>query len=194
MYGQKIHPSVASRENVHGEGVLRLKLLVAVSLVLGEELGLEDNVSGLVDTVDVSESGSDRESGGDGEEGVVDVEDVLGLGVERGVVDACERGAWSVRPYSDERDRELHNSPVLSTPSSSPPVIPISISSHSSILAMRSKYFTQVAMFSSLDSSERSSMCELLWCRRRAGVSRNVAPRKSEPRSTHEKSGSPLAL
>ena len=29
------------------------------------------------------------------------------------------------------------------------------------ILAMRLKYFSQVAMFSSLDSSERSSMCEL---------------------------------
>jgi len=94
--GKRYTPSVASRENVHGEGVLRLKLLVAVSLVLGEELGLEDNVSGLVDTVDVSEGGGDRESGGDGEEGVVDVEDVLGLGVERGVVDTCERGAWSV--------------------------------------------------------------------------------------------------
>lgn len=79
----------SERNGVHGERVLGLELLVAVGLVLGEELGLKDDVSGLVDTVNVSEGGSDREGGGDGEEGVVDVEDVLGLGVKRGVVDAC---------------------------------------------------------------------------------------------------------
>lgn len=75
-------------DEVDREGVLRLELLVGVRLVLGEELGLELDVSGLVDTVDVSETGGDREGGRDGEEGVVDVENVLGLGVERGVVDA----------------------------------------------------------------------------------------------------------
>lgn len=88
----------------------------------------------------------------------MDVENILGLGVERGVVDACSwkrAGEISMR-FNTPFDAQ--NSPVLSTPSSSPPVIPISISSHRSILAMRSKYLTQVAMLSSLDSSDRSSM------------------------------------
>jgi hypothetical protein len=48
----------------------------------------------------------------------------------------------------------------LFTPSSSPPVIPISISSQIFMGAMRLKYSTQMAMFSSSGSSDRSSMCE----------------------------------
>mmetsp|Transcript_30411 Transcript_30411/g.59404 ORF Transcript_30411/g.59404 Transcript_30411/m.59404 type:complete len:202 (-) Transcript_30411:450-1055(-) len=48
----------------------------------------------------------------------------------------------------------------LLTPSSSPPVMPSSISRRQSILAMRCMYLTQVAMFSSRGSSERSSMCD----------------------------------
>lgn len=57
-----------------------------VSLVLAKELGVQLNVAGLVDTVDVAEAGGNGEVGRDGREGVVDVENVLGLGVERGVV------------------------------------------------------------------------------------------------------------
>lgn len=72
--------------NAHGKGVLGLKLGVDVSLVLGEELGLELDVSRLVDTVDVSEGGGDGESGGDGGERVVDLEDVLRLRVEGRVI------------------------------------------------------------------------------------------------------------
>ena len=49
---------------------------------------------------------------------------------------------------------------VLSTPSSSPPVMPSSISSSMSILAMRSMYSTHSSMFSSSGSSEKSSMCD----------------------------------
>lgn len=41
----------------------------------------------LVDTVDVAEAGGDGEVGADRREGLVDSPDVLGLGVERGVVD-----------------------------------------------------------------------------------------------------------
>ena len=41
----------------------------------------------LVDTVNVSEGGGDGKVGGDGGEGGVDLMDVGGLGVERGVVD-----------------------------------------------------------------------------------------------------------
>src|SRR6266404_652239 len=56
---------------------------------------------------------------------------------------------------------------VLSTPSSSPPVMPISISSQIPIGAIRLKYLTHVAMFCSFGSSERSSMWEEnrgSWC------------------------------
>lgn len=42
--------------------------------MLTEDLGSEDDVSGLVDTMDVSEGGGDGEVGGDGAEGLVDVE------------------------------------------------------------------------------------------------------------------------
>ena len=132
---------------------------MAVLLVLCKELWLELNVSRLVDTVDVTEGGRDGEGGGDGEESLVDLEDVFRLGVKRGVVDTYVEGG-SVRRWTGE-GRRCGDVPVLSTPSSSPPVIPISISSQRSILAMRLKYLAQVAMFSSLDSSERSSMCDL---------------------------------
>ena len=49
---------------------------------------------------------------------------------------------------------------MLSTPSSSPPVTPSSISNKRLILAMRSKYFLQLEMLSSKDSSDRSNMWE----------------------------------
>lgn len=58
-----------------------------VLLVLAEELGVQLDIAGLVDTVDIAEAGGNGEVWGDGRKGVVDVEDILGLGVERGVVD-----------------------------------------------------------------------------------------------------------
>ena len=67
--------------------VLGLDGSLDVSLVLAKELGVELDVSGLVDTVNVAEAGSDGEVGGDGGKSVVDVENVLGLGVEGVVVD-----------------------------------------------------------------------------------------------------------
>lgn len=67
--------------------LLGLDLLLDVVLVLLEENGLELDVSGLVDTVDVTEAGSDGEVRGDGGESLVDLVDVLGLGVEGVVVD-----------------------------------------------------------------------------------------------------------
>lgn len=69
-----------------GLGVLRADGGLDVRLVLAEELGVELDVAGLVDTVDVAEASGNGEVGGDGRQGVVDVEDVLGLGVEGGVV------------------------------------------------------------------------------------------------------------
>jgi hypothetical protein len=57
-----------------------------VLLVLAEELWVELDVAGLVDTVNVTEAGGDGEEWGDGGEGLVDGKDVLGLGVQGVVV------------------------------------------------------------------------------------------------------------
>ena len=64
-----------------------LDLVLGVGLVGAEKLGVELDVSGLVNTVHVTEAGSDGEVGGDGSERLVDIVDVLGLGVEGGIVD-----------------------------------------------------------------------------------------------------------
>jgi hypothetical protein len=48
---------------------------------------VELDVAGLVDAVDVAEAGGDGEVGGDGGKSRVHLQDVLGLGVERSVVD-----------------------------------------------------------------------------------------------------------
>lgn len=60
---------------------------MGVLLVLAEELRPELDVSGLINAVDVTKTGSDREVGRDGVKGRVDIPDVLGLGVEGVVVD-----------------------------------------------------------------------------------------------------------
>merc|ERR1719313_2589742 len=52
------------------------------------------------------------------------------------------------------------DTPELSTPSSTPPVMPISISRIMFMGANLLRYLAQMAMFSSSGSSERSSMCE----------------------------------
>jgi hypothetical protein len=64
----------------------RAGLLLDVLLVLGEQLGVELDVAGLVDTVDVAEASGNGEVGADGSEGVLDGQDILGLGVEGVVV------------------------------------------------------------------------------------------------------------
>lgn len=64
-----------------------LGLLLDELLVLGQQLRVQADISGLVDTVDVAESSGNREVGADGRQGVVDGQDVLGLGVEGVVVD-----------------------------------------------------------------------------------------------------------
>ena len=69
-------------------GVGLANLLSSVLLVVTEELGPEGNVSGLVDTVNVSETGSDGEVGRDGVESSVDIVNVGGLSVEGCVVGA----------------------------------------------------------------------------------------------------------
>lgn len=61
---------------------------LGVGLVLSEELGVQLDVAGLVDTVDVTETSGNREVGGDGFKRGVDVVDVLGLGVKGVVVNS----------------------------------------------------------------------------------------------------------
>ncbi len=61
-------------------------LLLDVGLVLVEEFGVETDVAGLVNTVNVTETSGNGEVRADGGESVVDGENVLGLGVERVVV------------------------------------------------------------------------------------------------------------
>lgn len=69
----------------HGLVLLGAESLLDEGLVLGEQLGVETDVTGLVDTVHVTEASGDGEVGADGRKSVVDGEDVLGLGV-KGVV------------------------------------------------------------------------------------------------------------
>jgi hypothetical protein len=61
-------------------------LLLDVGLVLGKQLRVQADVTGLVDTVDVTEASGDGEVGADSGQGVVDGQNVLGLSVEGVVV------------------------------------------------------------------------------------------------------------
>jgi len=75
---------VEDEEN--GLVLLGANLLLDVLLVTREELGVELDVAGLVDTVNITETSGNREVGGDGSESLVDGEDVLRLSVEGVVV------------------------------------------------------------------------------------------------------------
>lgn len=66
--------------------LLAAELLLDELLVLLEQLRVELDVAGLVDTVDITETSGNGEVGADGGEFVVDGEDVLRLSVERVVV------------------------------------------------------------------------------------------------------------
>jgi hypothetical protein len=74
------------RDHSQRLGVGLANLLSSVLLVVTKEFGSESDVSGLVDTVNISETGSDGEVGGDGVESSVDIVDVRGLSVEGSVV------------------------------------------------------------------------------------------------------------
>jgi hypothetical protein len=89
--------------------VLEALLLLNVLLVLLEELGAELDVARLVDTVDVAEAGGDGEVGGDGVESLVDLVDVLGLGVQGVVVDGLVVNAVLLATG----DTDLHLDPLL---------------------------------------------------------------------------------
>ena len=80
-----------------------------VGLVLAEKSWLELDVSWLVYTVDVSETGGDGEVWGDWGEGLVDVEDVLWLGVEGVVIDVLVVDTILLT----SGDTDLHLEPLL---------------------------------------------------------------------------------
>ena len=61
--------------------------ILHVLLVLTEEFRVELDIAGFVDTVNVTETGSDGEVWRNWGESLVDGKDVLGLGVKRVVVD-----------------------------------------------------------------------------------------------------------
>ena len=119
------------------ERLLLAKLLLSVNLVLVQELGVELDVTRLVNTVDVTESGGNAEVGANLGEGIVDIPDILGVSVKLGVIDASVIDTI----FLTTSDTDLHIEPEARG-------------------AMRLKYSTQMAMFFSLGSSERSNMWE----------------------------------
>ena len=56
--------------------------------MFAQKFGMELDISRLVNTVDVSESGGDTKIGVNGIEGRVDVPDIIWLGIELGVIDS----------------------------------------------------------------------------------------------------------
>jgi hypothetical protein len=58
-----------------------------VFLVFSQKFGVKLDISRLVNTVDVAESGSDTKVGANGMQGIVDLPNVLRLSVELGIVD-----------------------------------------------------------------------------------------------------------
>jgi hypothetical protein len=83
--------------------------LLDVLLVLLQKTGLELDVAGLVDTVNVAETSGNGEVGGDLGELLVDVQDVLGLGVERVVVNILVVNTVLLTTG----DTDLHLEPLL---------------------------------------------------------------------------------
>lgn len=83
--------------------------LLDVLLVLLEETGLELNVARLVDSVNVAETSGNGEVGGNLGELLVDVQDVLGLGVERVVVNVLVVDTVLLTTG----DTDLHLEPLL---------------------------------------------------------------------------------
>jgi hypothetical protein len=61
--------------------------ILDVLLVLAQQFRVKLNIARLVDTVDIPEGGGYREIWGDWRQGLVDIEDILRLGIKRVVVD-----------------------------------------------------------------------------------------------------------
>jgi hypothetical protein len=139
------------------------ELLLDVGLVLAQELGVQLDVARLVDTVDVAEASSDGEVRGDGLEGLVDVPDILGLGVERGVVDGLV--VDTVLLTTGDADlllcdgqRAVLQGKLALFPKDISVCGKRTISSHCFMGAARFRYLAVVSMFHSTGSSDRSIM------------------------------------
>lgn len=103
-------------------------LLLDVSLVLLEKLGVELDVAGLVDTVDITETSGNGEVRADGGESLVNGEDILGLGVQGVVVNVLVVDTILlttsdtdflrfVRPRPCHLQGKMHHSPSRATAS-----------------------------------------------------------------------------
>lgn len=68
--------------------VIGLELFLDISLVLTEKLRVQADVTRSIDTVNVTESSSDGEEISDLREGLVDIPDILRLGIEGSVINA----------------------------------------------------------------------------------------------------------
>jgi len=66
---------------------LAVDLLFGIGLMLSEELRMQFNVSGLVHTMDISESRGDRKVGRNRGKSFVNLIDIFGLGVKGAVID-----------------------------------------------------------------------------------------------------------
>ena len=66
---------------------LAVDLLLGIGLMLSEELRMQFNVSGLVHTMDISESRGDRKVGRNRGKSFVNLVDIFGLSVKGVVVD-----------------------------------------------------------------------------------------------------------
>jgi hypothetical protein len=130
---------------------LGAELFFGVGLMFAEKFRLETDIAWFVHTMDVSESSGDREVWSNFRKSLIHIPDILWLGIQGSIIHA---GVVDTYPR-----QQMEKFAAL--PSSSPPVIPISISSHCFMGTARLKYFWVNSMFSSFDSSERSTMWEL---------------------------------
>ena len=144
-----------TRSSVHnkedGLGIVGSKLFLGIFLVLSKTSRLKGNISRLVDTMNISKGGSNGEHGPNLGKPLIDGPDLFRTGVElfgvnwnfgkreRKQKEGLEKETQNINFKIFQLRR--NNSPSsLLTPSSSPPVIPISISNQIFILARRSKY------------------------------------------------------
>lgn len=102
-------PRATVEDKVNRLVLLGLDGFLDVSLVLAEQLGVELDIPGFVDAVDITEASSNREIWRDGRQGVVDVENILRLGVKRRVVNVFIVDAV----FFATSDANLHLEPLL---------------------------------------------------------------------------------
>lgn len=135
--------------------LLGASLLLDVGLVALEQLGVQADVARLVDTVNITETSGNGEVWADSGERLVDGENVVGLSVQRVVVD----GLVVDTVFLTTSDTDFLFTFSISVPMfKSQEVKRLTISSHCFMGAARLRYLALVAMFSSAGSSDMSIM------------------------------------